>query len=189
MWRLASATVVLAAAVAGQGTKPRADASAYEVQGAAGDLKIGADYLVHSIPASSGYLNADDYLIVEAAVFGPRAATIKLSLSDFVLRITGVPKAGTPKMIEAQSPSFAPSFTGRPRTSSPIPTSINNSGVEKEPAVPFEKQVEQASLPAGEHKVPISGALFFPFKGKTVSIKSLELMYTGPAGKVTLKFF
>jgi hypothetical protein len=201
MWRPVWSALLLSAALAGQGTLPRADASKYDVQGALGDFTIGADYLVHSIPASSGFIIADDYLIVEAALFGPRLTTIKLSLTDFELRITSTSNKVGPSTIEARPPTFGTSFAATRRapgdpnrppprpTPTRVPTSIDNSGIEREAQLPLDQQIDQASLPAGEHKVPVSGALFFPFKGKTTSIKSLELIYTGPAGKVTLKFF
>jgi hypothetical protein len=36
-------------------------------------------------------------------------------------------------------------------------------------------------------KTPAAGLIFFPFEGKTKSIKTLELSYEGAAGRVTLK--
>jgi len=201
MWRLASVSLMLVMALAGQGTQPRADASKYEVQGALDDLTIGAEYLVHSVPASSGYIIADDYLVVEAALFGPRFATVNLSFTDFELRISSTSSQVGPTIIEARSPTFRASFAAPqrapgdpnrpPQRPAPtrVPTSINNSGIQQEAALPLDQQIDRASLPTGEQKVPVSGALFFPFKGKTTSIKSLEMIYTGPAGKLTLKFF
>jgi hypothetical protein len=202
MWRAVWSALLLSAALAAQGTPPKADASKYDVQGAVGDLTVGADYLVHSIPAASGYVIADDYLIVEAAFFGPRLATVKLALTDFGLRITSTSNKVGPTTIEARPPTFAGSFAAPrrapgdpnnrpplPRPPTRVPTSIDNSGIEREAQLPLDQQVDRASLPAGEQKVPVSGALFFPFKGKTTSIKSLELIYTGPAGTLTLKFF
>lgn len=49
------------------------------------------------------------------------------------------------------------------------------------------KQVEKAALPSGDVDAPISGALFFAYTGKPESLKTVELLYDGPAGKVTLK--
>jgi hypothetical protein len=201
MVRVVSIALLLAGIAVGQGTRPGSNASAYEVQGALGDLTIGAEYLVHSVPGSSGYLIAENYLVVEAAFFGPRLRTIKLSQSDFELRVADK-KTGALRTIGAQSPAFAPSFTAPqrapgdpgqraplPRPPTRVPTSVNNSGIDRDTTLPAGRQIEQASLPVGEQELPVSGVLFFPFKGKTTSIKSLELIYTSPTGKLTLKFF
>jgi hypothetical protein len=187
-----------------QGTQPHPDASTYEVQGSLGDIKIGADYLVHSVPASSGYVIANDYLIVEAALFGPKFSAIKLSPTDFQLRINDAKT--TVESIEASAvayavrdgdrgfagPQRAPGDPNRPQQRNPptqVPTSINNSGIDRDAPPSVDQQIRAAALPMGDQKVPVSGALFFPFKGKTASIKSLELVYKGPAGELTLKFF
>jgi len=196
--------LVLAACLAGQGTKPRANASAYEIQGSVGDVSIGAEYLVHSIPASTGYLIAEDYLVVEAALFGPRSGTIRLAPSDFQLRINGAVKAleaqpsgsvaysikDPGRLVAPQRAPGDPNSPAPPKLPGHVPTSVSNlPGYEKEAPPPVEQQVARAALPWGESKLPVSGTLFFPFKGKTTSIKSLELIYNGPAGPVTLKFF
>ncbi len=59
--------------------------------------------------------------------------------------------------------------------------------VTPEQAVPVEEQIQGASLPEGERKLPASGLLFFPYRGKPGSIKKLELEYEGPAGRGVLK--
>jgi hypothetical protein len=41
-------------------------------------------------------------------------------------------------------------------------------------------------MPVGEHALPEAGLLFFQYRGKTESIHSIELIYAGPAGEVTL---
>jgi hypothetical protein len=50
-----------------------------------------------------------------------------------------------------------------------------------------EEVVIETALVEGPTAHPIAGYLYFPFKGKPKSIKSLELVYTGPDGSVTLK--
>jgi hypothetical protein len=44
-------------------------------------------------------------------------------------------------------------------------------------------------VPDGDLKTPFAGLLFFPFRGKTKSIKTMELLYQGPAGTIALKLF
>jgi hypothetical protein len=49
------------------------------------------------------------------------------------------------------------------------------------------QRVQKASLPEGDRPLPQAGLIFFQYGGKTESIRSLELIYDGPAGKATLK--
>ncbi len=66
------------------------------------------------------------------------------------------------------------------------PTPQDPSGLEKEtPASPEEAVVETA-LPEAETKGPVSGYLYFAYKGKPKSIRTLELIYNGPAGNASL---
>ncbi len=52
----------------------------------------------------------------------------------------------------------------------------NPSGVEKEEVKP-EELVVQTALVEGEHHAPISGFLYFAYRGKISGIKTLELLY------------
>ncbi len=65
----------------------------------------------------------------------------------------------------------------------------NETGVEKEPPLRAEDAVVESAFPEGELTSPHAGYLYFAFKGKTKSIKSVELIYQGPTGTVTLKLF
>jgi hypothetical protein len=47
----------------------------------------------------------------------------------------------------------------------------------------WERKVHMASLPEGERPLPQGGLIFFEHSGKT---NSAELVYNGPAGKVTI---
>lgn len=40
-----------------------------------------------------------------------------------------------------------------------------------------EELVVQTALPEGSRRGPVSGYLYFAYKGKTASIKTLELLY------------
>ena len=68
-----------------------------------------------------------------------------------------------------------------------IPETPNPYVVDKTPPLTEREQVERAALLSGDVEPPLSGALFFPYQGKPESIKSVELLYEGPAGKATLK--
>jgi len=54
-------------------------------------------------------------------------------------------------------------------------------------APPPHEFVLQAVLPEGVITQPSAGLLYFAFKGKTKSIRSLELLYSGPAGSGVLR--
>jgi len=69
------------------------------------------------------------------------------------------------------------------------PGQEDRSGIEREPEVKPEEMVSRAALPEGDTAQPVRGYLFFPFKGKTSSIKKLALVYGGPAGEIELPFF
>ena len=69
-----------------------------------------------------------------------------------------------------------------------IPETPNPYVIDKAPPPLTEReQVERAALPSGDVAPPLSGALFFAYQGKPEPIKSVELLYEGPAGKVALK--
>jgi hypothetical protein len=48
------------------------------------------------------------------------------------------------------------------------------------------KRVMQAAWAEGERPLPRAGLLYFPYGGKAKGIHSLELIYSGEAGKATL---
>ena len=213
--------LLIVATLYAQGTAPKQTAADYPAHATAGSFTLAAEYLVHAIPSPEGSYFTNDYLVIEAAFFGPHVAPVKMSAEHFMLRING---QKTPVM--TQSPGIVgaslkypdweqrPTVTaaggigngqiilGRPvpverfpgdpsarRGPAPprVPEQENPSGQTKEPGMPIEERLQRLALPEGEHVVPVGGLLFFPFKGKTKSIRSLELLYDRPAGKVTLK--
>ena len=84
-------------------------------------------------------------------------------------------------------------FPGDRRTARPPPGGIprvpdpqDRSGIERPPPMSIDDAVQRATLPAGVVHPPVSGFLYFFYKGKLKSIKAMELIYDGPAGKVVL---
>ena len=67
------------------------------------------------------------------------------------------------------------------------PTPENPSGLPKEEAPRPEEAVVETALPSVQARGPISGYLYFAHKGKSKSIKTLDLLYEGPAGNATLR--
>jgi hypothetical protein len=50
----------------------------------------------------------------------------------------------------------------------------------------MQQRVQRASMPEGDRALPEAGLLFFEYRGKPENIRSLELIYSGPAGNATL---
>ena len=48
------------------------------------------------------------------------------------------------------------------------------------------KNVQKAVMPEGDRSLPQAGLIFFQYRGKEKGINSVELIYSGPAGKATL---
>ena len=183
-----------------QGLPPRAAPTDYQAQAQMGAFTLAAEFSAHSIPTPDGPLSSDQYVVVEAALFGPADPKAQLALRDFSLRINGK-KAPTPassfaSVIESvQDPEWAPpAAKEKPKTS--FGTSGSQRGGGEAPAepvkIPLEVQrgmaqrVKKASFPEGERTLPRAGLLYFQFSGKAKNIQSVELIYSGPAGNATL---
>jgi hypothetical protein len=82
------------------------------------------------------------------------------------------------------------SFPGDPTVGHPqqprVPDPETSAGLEKEPEMPIEERLVRSAMPETERVAPAGGLLFFSYRGKTKSIKSVELIYEGPSGKATL---
>lgn len=168
-----------ASLVWGQGTAPQPGAADYPVHIALNDgFTLGAEYLVHSIPSPKGSYVVDGYLVVEIAVFGPRFAHLNVSADQFSLRING---QKTPIEPEATGIIASGYTIGR------MPGTPQSGGPDEQMTI--EDRIKHSAVPEGDVRTPFAGLLFFPFRGKTKAIKTLELMYEGPAGKIALKLF
>ena len=163
-------------------------------------VALEADYLVHSVPTQGGELVTNDYLVIEAALLGPKNL-LNVSIAQFKIRIN------RKTMIDTENPGMVinsmlhPEYKSGPvldAAAGPVVISSRQStprfpgapGQRTESnSLPVDQRVQAASLPEGDLAPPIRGLLFFPFRGKTKTIKSLELLYEGPAGKAALKLF
>lgn len=165
----------------------------YQAQAKAGEYTIAADFVSHAIPTPDGTFKSDDYVAVELAVFGPKDSKLRIAFSDFSLRINDrkMPIPGQPNGAVLRSlsdPEWNPPKVeddkSKRNPGDPPPIA---------PKMPFalrrtmELKVQKAALPEGERELPVAGLLFFPHRGKDDSIHSVEVLYTGPAGPVTLK--
>ena len=182
-----------------QGLPPRAAPTDYQAQAQAGAVTIAADFVGHSVPTADGTLSTEEYVVVEAALFGAAGAKLQISPEDFSLRINGkkAPSPSKPYGLVASTlkdPLWAPPESQKQEKPK---TSIGgggqgDSGPPKEVKPPIELQrawaqhTKMACLASGERNLPQAGLLFFPHRGKVQNITALELIYAGAAGKASL---
>lgn len=178
---------------------PRATPGDYPSQAKAGSITIAAEFAGHSIPKPEGPLSTDDYVVVEAGLFASSGEHIPLSISDFSLRINGkkAPLSSQPfeyVLHSVKDPEWIPPDQPKEKSKGGLSTGGGqaDSGPPPPVHVPIELQramaqyVQKASLPQGDRPLPQAGLLFFEYRGKAKNIHSLELIYSGPAGKTTL---
>jgi hypothetical protein len=183
-----------------RGMPARATPNDYLAHGAAGPLSIGAEFMQHSVPSPAGLLVTEDYVVVEAGVFGPPGARTTLNPADFSLRINGK------KMLQSEPYAAVFKSLKDPEWEPDVPvdkaskTSINSGGGKGQdggppvvPKPPFKLQrewnlrMQKEAFPEGDRALPQAGLLFFKYAGKPSGIHSIELMYAGPSGKATLE--
>jgi len=182
-----------------KGLPPRATPADYQAHTQVGTLTLAADFVRHSVPTPEATYSTEDFVIVEIGLFGPPQARLKLSIGDFSLRING-------KKVAMPSQPYGLSFSSlkdpeweppsKPKAEKPT---LNAGGGQPDDSfhpivrMPIElkramqQRVQRASMPEGDRALPAAGLLFFEYRGKPESIRSLELIYTGPAGKATLE--
>ncbi len=174
----------------------RMAATEYQTHAQAGSATIAAEFMGHAVPTPQATFSTEEYVVVETGVFGPPEARLKLSIDDFSLRINGK-KAALPRQPyelvfkSLKDPDWEPPSKEKSKTS------IGTGGKDQDAApapvhMPLdlrrtmEQRVQKASLPGGERLLPQAGLIFFQFRGKTDNLRSVELIYDGPAGKATL---
>ncbi len=189
-----------------RGILPRAAPGDYQAHTQVGAVTIAAEFVGHFVPTSQGTLTTEEYVAVETCFFGEPEARIKLSAGDFSLRINGkkTPLSSDPYGLVTRSvkdPDWEPPKPPKSKSN----TSINGSGDDEGVAVqrgpkatptpvhiPIEVQrawarrVQKASLAEGDRALPQAGLIFFPYRGKSKDIYSIELIYKGAAGQATL---
>ena len=184
-----------------RGMPARATPGDYQAHADAGKVTIAAEFFQHTVPSPQGILGTEEFVVVEAGVFGPPGARTTLSFEDFTLRINGKknpqPSEAYEKIFKSlkdpewEPPEPAPDKAGK--------TSIGTSGKggngnDPPPVihVPIKLQREwnsrviKQAFPGGDRQLPQAGLLFFRYGNKASSIHSLELIYSGAGGKVTL---
>jgi hypothetical protein len=188
------------AAVRAVGLAPRATPADYQYRVTAGMLTMCGEFMGHGVPTEvGGPYSTENYVVVEAALYGAPGAKIQLSYKDFSLRINGKKQAepGQPYVTvfpSLKDPEWEPPLSEQ----SGAQTSIGGAGGSQSdrtktvPKMPMdlrhtmEQRVLKASISEGERALPQAGLLFFEYHGETKGIRTMELIYNGPAGKATL---
>lgn len=188
-----------------KGIPPRAAPTDYQAQAAAGAVTVGAEFIGHSIPTPDGstYTN-EEYVAVETGLFGPSGARLKISSGDFSLHVyakkmTSLPSQPFGMVFRSlKDPVWEDSAAVEAKAKSNSNTSVSTGGKagEKEPVAParmpielqraMQQRVQKTALPEGDRALPQAGLIFFPYHGKVKGIRSMELVYAGPAGTATL---
>src|ERR1700734_2408427 len=61
-----------------KGMPPRTAPTEYQAQAKAGEVTIGAEFMGHAVPTPEQPLTSEDYIVVEAGLFGPPDARTTL---------------------------------------------------------------------------------------------------------------
>jgi hypothetical protein len=185
----------------------RATPADYQAHADAGKVTVGAEFFQHTVPSPDGLLTTEDYVVVEAGLFGPPGTRTTLSFQDFSLRINGKKNAqpSEPYAVifkslkdpewEPPEPAGGDSKAGKTSIGSGSGSKGLSTGGNDPPPVihppiklqrEWESRVKKQAFPEGDRALPQAGLLFFVYRGKASGIHSLELTYSGPGGKATL---
>lgn len=186
---------------AAKGMPPRTAPTEYQAHAQAGDVTIAAEFMGHAVPTPEHTFSSEDYVVVEAGLFGAPGAHTTLSRDDFSLRINGKKNASPSEPFELvfkslKDPEWQPPEPPEPKGSKGGLTTGGGGNQDTAPPPPpkmpfplrraMEQQVQRTGMEEGDRPLPQAGLLFFSYRGKAENIKSLELIYSGAAGKATL---
>lgn len=206
--------LLLTAALWGQGTTVKAKPEEYPVQAFLEKADLAAEYMIHSVMWENESVLAEDFLVVEVAVYPGNKQALDVQPGHFTMKVNG--KEIRPASVGMVAASIKyPDWSGRPRgqaigglgpvivgrqpdtarfpgdptarypTPSPrTPSPEEQNGVPQQPRMSTEEILTRASLPEREATRPVSGYLYFPHRGK---VRTVDLLYHGPAGAGTLK--
>jgi hypothetical protein len=191
------------APIESKGLPPRATPADYQTHAQAGAVTIAAEFKGHSVPTAQGPLSTEDFVVVEMELFGASDARMKISAGDFSLRVNGK-KAPLPTLpygmilSSVKDPEWVSPEPPKSKSKGGLNTGGNDEqGGSNEPPppvkIPIEVQramaqrVQKATLPEGDRALPQAGLIYFQYRGRTQGIRSIELIYDGPAGKAALK--
>ena len=183
-----------------KGLPARATPADYQAHAQAGTVTIAAEFEGHSVATPESILSNENFVVVEVGLFGPAQARLRLSFQNFSLRINGkklaLPAQQFGLVFKAlKDPEYNPPESA---SSAKSKTSIGSGGGAPEDSLPkvvhipieveraMQQHVQKASLPEGERQLPQAGLIYFEYGGKLNGIRSIELIYDGPAGKTVV---
>jgi hypothetical protein len=178
---------------------PRGGPNDYQAHARVGAVIVGAEFMRHAVPTPQGEFTTEDYVVVETGFFGTPGQKAKLSVQDFSLRVNGkkaVPSEAVGLVLSnLKDPAWQPPEPPKPKGGGLSTGGEGGNAGDPPPAPPkmpmplvhaMQVKVEKAYLPEGDRPLPEAGLLFFPCRTLGDKIKSVELIYSGPAGKATL---
>lgn len=185
------------------GLPARTAPSDYQAQVKVGGVTLAADFTGHGIPNEGEALSSEDYVAVEVALYGAADARLTISMNDFSLRINGqkTPLASQPWGLVAKGirdPHWAPPEAEGESKSKGGGLSAGGSGQQagQPPPLPPKPPIEllrswqirlrKAAIAEGDRALPQAGLIFFQTRTKADKIKTVELLYEGPAGKAAV---
>jgi len=199
------------------GLTPRPKPEDFPVHQETANLAMGAEFMVHSFGRDSeSYVN-EDYLTFEVGIYPAKGRPIEISAGQFTLRVNGKKDVIHPERASmvAMSLKYADWEQRAQRDGASGPGTINapsqsgpqfpgdngpaRSRLPRPPQVPTDSSVtppehvapsvllREVALVEREHKFPAGGYLYFPYRGKVKSIRSLELLFTIGSESITLR--
>ena len=210
-----SIALILTLSIHAEGTAPKPAATDYPVTTRFGDTAIAADFMIHSISGEGQTFFVEDYLVVEVAIYPDKFKEIAVANTQFVLRLNGKRTlvTQTPQFVAAslkypdweRRPTLVgqagPIIVGRPQQVERFPgdPTVGQGRLPEQPRVPSQLPSSRAetpkaqdialemALPEGTHKHPVSGYIYFPYKGKLKGLKTIELVVKSGPNEAVLK--
>lgn len=209
--------LLAAYAWAQSGTAPHAKAGEYPAHERLDGLELGAEYWVHGFRGHDQMFITNGHLVVEVAVYPAAGHDIVVNAGNFRLRLNGKtvlwPQA--PAMVAAslkypdweQKGRVAGSVgmggadvtLGQPPPQGRFPgdnrapqqriprVPADATGVPRREPVRAEDVAVESALPEGLTHGPVSGFLYFPWKGKSEKLRSVELLFESGDAALALK--
>jgi hypothetical protein len=209
--------LVLAAGVVWADTTPRSLPSEYPVHAVLGRATVAAEYGSRAISQPDDSYHVGNYLVVEVALFPEKGPAMPVTAGEFRLRLNQATReltAQSPGLVAGAirnpgweryrgvqagggagsggvvigGPPRVERFPGDPEARRPTQPRAPDQTAEKPGATRTAAEaVEKYALRDGPVVSPRSGLLYFYWEGKVKSLKSIQLVYDGIAGKAVLK--
>lgn len=209
--------LAVAAGVLSAGTETRAQPTDYPVHAVRARATIAAEYGSRAISQPNDSYHLGNYLVVEVAFFPEKGTPLPVAAHEFRLRLNQATRELTaqspglvagairnpgweqyrgvqadagmgPGVVVMGGPPRVERFPGDPRTRRPTQPRAPDQNDDKPSATQSAAEaVERYAFPDGEGSSARSGLLYFYWEGKVKTLKAIQLVYEGAAGKVILK--